>query len=138
MAFAKIDERAQPPKGKSEKLIDDALNSHIKFFILMIMAWNFSWFLLLVVVLASVFKISSSIVLCDEGCRNAGDLGICEKVTGKIPLYLMGFFPCNSGDFRARGLTVAGQMAARAVRMNSSILQDYRLEISFSNSMVKI
>ena len=102
--------------------------------LLSLMAKNLSW--LFPLVFASVLRISSSIILCDEGCRNAEELGICEKVTGKIPLYLMGFFPCNSGDFRARGLTVAGQMAARAVRMNSSILQDYRLEISFNNSMV--
>jgi len=48
----------------------------------------------------------------------------------------MGFFPCNVPDFRARGLTVAAQMAIRAVLRNSSILPGYRLELSFNNTMV--
>lgn len=82
---------------------------------------------------------SRPIVLCDEGCMDARDLGICMKddAPGRVPLLLMGLFPCNVPDFRARGLTVAGQMAARAVRLSPSLLQDYRLEISFSNTMVR-
>ena len=106
------------------------------------MASYLNYCLLLWVLLASLFRESRSIILCDEGClssSDAADLGICMKSSSadsRTPLLLMGFFPCNSPDFRARGLTVAGQMAARAVRLNSSILQDYRLEISFNNTMV--
>ncbi len=96
--------------------------------------------MLSVLVAANVVQISRSTILCDEGCAdsNTADLGICMKDTsaGRVPLLLMGFFPCNVPDFRARGLTVAGQMAARAVRLNSSILQDYSLELSFNNTKV--
>ena len=81
---------------------------------------------------------SKAIILCDEGCADSGaDLGICMKDSSeKVPLLLMGLFPCNVPDFRARGLTVAGQMAARTVRLDQDILQDYSLQLSFSNSMV--
>ena len=97
--------------------------------------------LALLLVLVSLVRSSGALVLCDEGCQsspNAMELGICMENTTeeRTSLYLMGFFPCNVPDFRARGLTVAGQMAVRAVNLNSSILQDYRLELSFSNTMV--
>ncbi len=76
-------------------------------------------------------------MLCDGGCINGTDLGICSKNTSDdYPLYFMGFFPCNVPGFRGRGLTVAGQMAVRAVTLNSSLLQGYRVELSFDNSMV--
>ena len=99
--------------------------------------------ILLALLLVSLFQDSRSIILCDEGCKGspgASDLGICQKDTNpdKTPIFLMGLFPCNVPDFRARGLTVAGQMAVRAVRLDTSILQDYRLELSFSNSMVSL
>ena len=81
-----------------------------------------------------------SIMLCDNDCNNtqATDLEICQPFpdTQRVPLRLMGFFPCNVPDFRARGLTVAAQMAIRAVLRNSSILPGYRLELSFNNTMV--
>ena len=96
-------------------------------------------YLSLSVLMLIVIQPSRSIILCDERCANLTvPLGICTKNTSGTPLYLMGLFPCNSNDFRARGLTVAGQMAVRAVNRNSSILQDYRLVLSFSNTMVKI
>ena len=81
-----------------------------------------------------------SIILCDNSCNStqAADLEICQPFpdTQRVPLRLMGFFPCNVPDFRARGLTVAAQMAIRAVLRNSSILPGYRLELSFNNTMV--
>lgn len=101
----------------------------------------FSVLLLLALQLASLFCGSRSIILCDEGCLNspgASELDICMKDIDpdRTTILLMGLFPCNVPDFRARGLTVAGQMAIRAVRRNTSILQDYKLELSFSNTMV--
>lgn len=91
-------------------------------------------------VLSFLVKSSKSIVLCDEGCRNIStDLGICmkDRPPDRTPIYLMGFFPCNVGGFRGRGLTVAGQMATRAIRMsNTTLLQDYNLELVFDNTMV--
>lgn len=93
-----------------------------------------------VLIVASLLQTSRSVILCDEGCLTANatdDLGICMKDSaGKPSLLLMGLFPCNVPGYRGRGLTVAGQMAVRAVRLNSSLLQDYQLELSFSNSMV--
>lgn len=92
-----------------------------------------------VILLLLLIQPSRAIVLCDEGClnvENASSLEICTKDESREPLYVMGLFPCNVPDFRARGLTVSGQMAVRAVRRNTSILQDYRLELSFSNTMV--
>ena len=52
---------------------------------------------------------SLSLDLCDESdCANNTDLEICRPFGSfnKTPLYLMGFFPCNT-RVRARGLTVA-------------------------------
>ena len=96
------------------------------------------WFCLLLVLLS--IRHSKAIILCDEGCVDSGaaaNLGICMKDSSeKVPLLLMGLFPCNVPDFRGRGMTVAGQMAARTVRLDKDILQDYSLQLSFSNSMV--
>ena len=92
--------------------------------------------------LVSLVGRTGALVLCDDQCQrspNATDLEICtEDTTERTPLYLMGFFPCNVPGYRGRGLTVAGQMAVRAVGLNSSILQGYRLELSFSNTMVSV
>ena len=81
---------------------------------------------------------SLSITLCDDGdCTNNTELEICRPFnnSNKIPLYLMGFFPCNS-RVRARGLTVAAQMAIRAVERNESILPGYSIRLSFNNTKV--
>ena len=70
---------------------------------------------------------------------NNTDLEICRPFgsSNKTPLYLMGFFPCNT-RVRARGLTVAAQMAIRAVEKNNSILPNYSMRLSFNNTMVSL
>lgn len=83
---------------------------------------------------------SLSLDLCDErDCANNTDLEICRPFgsSNKTPLYLMGFFPCNT-RVRARGLTVAAQMAIRAVEKNNSILPNYSMRLSFNNTMVSL
>ncbi len=84
---------------------------------------------------------SLSIDLCNErDCANNTDLEICrpfQDSSNKTPLYLMGFFPCNT-RVRARGLTVAAQMAIRAVEKNSSILPNYSMRLSFNNTKVSL
>ena len=84
---------------------------------------------------------ASSITLCDGDCTNNTELEICEHPPdspGIVPLPVMAFFPCNTDGFRARGLTVAAQMALKAVLRNTSILPGYRLELSFNNTMVNV
>jgi hypothetical protein len=85
--------------------------------------------------------LSLSLDLCDErDCANNTDLEICrpfQDSSNKTPLYLMGFFPCNT-RVRARGLTVAAQMAIRAVEKNSSILSNYSMRLSFNNTKVSL
>ena len=79
-----------------------------------------------------------SLDLCDDNdCANNADLEICRPfdASNKTPLYLMGFFPCNT-RVRARGLTVAAQMAIRAVEKNNSILPNYSMRLSFNNTKV--
>ena len=85
-----------------------------------------------------VTSLSLSLDLCDErDCANNTDLKICRPFgsSNKTPLYLMGFFPCNT-RVRARGLTVAAQMAIRAVERNTSILPNYSMRLSFNNTKV--
>ena len=82
---------------------------------------------------------ASSNILCDSACSNNTELEICDPLPdlpGVVPLPVMAFFPCDSPFFRARGLTVAAQMAVRAVFKNTTILQNYSLELSFNNTMV--
>ena len=80
---------------------------------------------------------SLSIILCDGDCADNTQLDVCMKDDqSKTPLYLMGFFPCDVTDFRGRGLTVAAQMAIRAVLRNTSILPNYSLRLSFDNTKV--
>ena len=84
---------------------------------------------------------ASSIILCDGDCTNNTELEICQPPDSpgvRVPLPVMAFFPCNTDGFRARGLTVAAQMALRAVLRNTSILPGYRLELSFNNTMVNL
>ena len=85
---------------------------------------------------------ASSITLCDGDCTNNTELEICKPLQDSperpVPLPVMAFFPCNTDGFRARGLTVAAQMALRAVLRNASILPGYRLELSFNNTMVSV
>ena len=82
----------------------------------------------------------SSIILCDGDCsNNTEQLEICEPFQdSRVPLPVMAFFPCNTDGFRARGITVAAQMALRAVLRNTSVLPGYRLELSFNNTMVNL
>lgn len=96
----------------------------------------------LALLLLSYIRVSESIILCDNACLNGSftlPLAICNKTRdpGRHTLTLMGFFPCNVDSFRARALTVAGQMAALAVRRNNSLLQNYSLELAFDNTMVR-
>ena len=63
-----------------------------------------------------------AIILCDGDCMDNTDLEICRPYNdSRTPLYVMGFFPCNTDTFRARGFTVAAQMAIRAVQRDRSI-----------------
>lgn len=81
-------------------------------------------------------KRAHSIILCDEDCIGQ-QLDVCMKDDqNKIPLNLMGFFPCDGPDFRGRGLTVAAQMAVRAVLRDPNILPNHSLRLSFDNTMV--
>ena len=91
-------------------------------------------------VLLLLIALGLSLNLCDEGdCVNKTDLEICRPFSSsnKTPLYLMGFFPCNN-RVRARGLTVAAQMAIRAVEKNNSILSNYSMRLSFNNTKVSL
>ena len=92
-------------------------------------------------VVVNSFHSSESVVLCDGACAEVQSplsLAICDKTKppGRTTLAVMGLFPCNSSSFRARALTVAGQMAALAVRRSVSVLQNYSLELEFDNTMV--
>ena len=78
-----------------------------------------------------------AIILCDGDCMTNTDLEICRPFNdSRTPIYVMAFFPCNIPNFRARGFTVAAQMAIRAVQNNGSILQDYSLRLAFNNTKV--
>lgn len=80
---------------------------------------------------------SRAIILCDGDCMDNLNLEICRPFNdSRKPIYVMAFFPCNTGTFRARGLTVAAQMAIRAVHNHSTILQDYSLRLAFNNTKV--
>ena len=82
---------------------------------------------------------SHAIILCDGDCVDNVDLDICRPFNdSKKPIYVMAFFPCNTGTFRARGFTVAAQMAIRAVQRSNSILQDYSLRLAFNNTKVNV
>ena len=84
-------------------------------------------------------SLSHAIVLCDGDCMDNEDLEICRPFNdSKKSIYLMAFFPCNTGTFRARGFTVAAQMAIRAVQRDVSILQDYSLRLAFNNTKVML
>ena len=65
------------------------------------------------------------------------ELEICRPYNDtRTPLYVMAFFPCNTNTFRARGFTVAAQMAIRAVQRDRTILPDYSLRLAFNNTQV--
>lgn len=89
------------------------------------------------VLLLSQPSSSRAIILCDGDCLDNLDLEICRPFSDtKKPLYVMAFFPCNTQTFRARGFTVAAQMAIRAVQNNGTILQGYSLRLAFNNTKV--
>ena len=80
---------------------------------------------------------SRAIILCDGDCLDNLNLEICRPFNdSRKPIYVMAFLPCNTETFRARGFTVAAQMAIRAVHNHSSILQDYSLRLAFNNTKV--
>ena len=79
----------------------------------------------------------SSIILCDGDCINQTDLEICVKPgPDRTPLLVMGLFPCEVPEFRARGLTVAAQMAIKELQKSTTVLPNYRLNLDVSNTMV--
>ena len=81
---------------------------------------------------------SQAIILCDGDCMDNTELEICRPYNDtRTPLYVMAFFPCNTNTFRARGFTVAAQMAIRAVQRNRTILPDYSLRLAFNNTQVR-
>lgn len=80
---------------------------------------------------------SQAIILCDGDCMDNTELEICRPYNDtRTPLYVMAFFPCNTNTFRARGFTVAAQMAVRAVQRDRTLLPDYSLRLSFNNTQV--
>jgi hypothetical protein len=80
---------------------------------------------------------SQAIILCDGDCMDNTELEICRPYNdSRTPLYVMAFFPCNTDTFRARGFTVAAQMAIRAVQRDRTLLPDYSLRLSFNNTQV--
>ena len=82
----------------------------------------------------------SGLILCDGDCGEgevlSGENEICSAFDAETRIPVMGLFPCNVPSFRARGLTVAAQMAVRAIIRNNSILPGYRLDLKFSNTQV--
>ena len=78
----------------------------------------------------------ASLKLCDGDCVNATEPEICLPFPNRIPLRVMAFSPCDVPSYRGRGLPVAAQMAVRAILRNESILPNYRIELSLSNTMV--
>lgn len=98
---------------------------------------------LLAVVLSALVFLSQhpwpgqAIILCDGDCMDNTELEICRPYNDtRTPLYVMAFFPCNTNTFRARGFTVAAQMAVRAVQRDTTLLPDYSLRLSFNNTQV--
>ena len=80
---------------------------------------------------------SQAIILCDGDCVDNTELEICRPFNDtRTPLYVMAFFPCNTDTFRARGFTVAAQMAIRAVQREATLLPDYSLRLAFNNTQV--
>ena len=70
---------------------------------------------------------------------NATTLAICTADTSnRTPLPVMAFFPCNVADFRARGLTVAAQMAVERILEDPSILPEYLFQLRVNNTRVSI
>lgn len=79
---------------------------------------------------------SHSILLCDGDCRN-NSLEICQETPkDKTLLNVMALFPCNVPGFRARGLTVAAQMAVQKISNETNLLNGYRLKLRVENTMV--
>ncbi len=79
---------------------------------------------------------SHSILLCDGDCRN-NSLEICQETPkDETLLSVMALFPCNVDGFRARGLTVAAQMAVQKIANEPSLLNGYRLKLQVENTMV--
>ena len=77
--------------------------------------------------------------LCDGDCMTDMELDICmppEDDDPREPIRLLGLFPCNTEDYRARGLTPASQMAISQINDDMSLLPGFRLELLVNNSMV--
>ena len=95
------------------------------------------WLLFSLLMLCSLPGPSLSILLCGDDCLNNTNLEICQKPPSNTKLLdIMAFFPCNTPSFRARGLTVAAQLAAKNVVKDSSLLSGYKLNLVIDNTMV--
>ncbi len=86
---------------------------------------------------------ASGIILCDGHCSSVNQTGegvdVCMKPNkSQVRLLVMGLFPCEVQAFRARGLTVAAQMAIRSLQNSTTVLPNHRIELSLSNTMVYI
>ena len=84
----------------------------------------------------------AGVILCDETCASPdrGNASVClQEKDSRREIALLGLFPCNTDNFQARGLTVAGQMAVRQISYNNStnLLQNYRLKLYVENSQVR-
>ena len=84
----------------------------------------------------------AGVILCDETCASPdrGNASVClQEKDSRREIALLGLFPCNTANFQARGLTVAGQMAVRQISHNNStnLLQNYRLKLYVENSQVR-
>ncbi len=86
--------------------------------------------------MVSLPRESYSILLCDSDCRNS-PLEICQdNPKTKTLLSVMALFPCNVAGFRARGLTVAAQMAVQKIA-SGNLLSGYILKLQVDNTMVR-
>ena len=94
----------------------------------------------ILVILISITANTNALLLCDGDCANNTNINICqEEADYRLPIVLLGLFPCNTLSVRARGLTPAAQMAIRQISFsgkNPNLLPGYRLQLSVSNSMV--
>ena len=59
-----------------------------------------------------------------------------SETTGKIPLYLGGFFSLAGSAFDASGSLVSVRMALEDINARPDVLSDYELRMVWSNTMV--
>ena len=85
----------------------------------------------------------AGVILCDETCASpdrGNNASVCfQEKDSRQEIALLGLFPCNTPNFQARGLTVAGQMAVRQISYSDNtthLLSGYRLKLYVENSQV--